>query len=104
MRFNDGDYSDHVASQNFGGGGGGGALLFGLVFSRFGLGGGVVLVVGMLLLGGNPLGLMGSDEAGPTNAPGPNADALRAQGCTADVSRRFSCQVLKSTEVRWGAL
>jgi uncharacterized protein len=109
MRFDDGRLSDNVESQSgrggfgFGGGsGGGGAMLLGLVFSRFGIGGVVVLLVVMLFMGGNPLGLM---DGGAGNAPaGAGADARGAQVCTADPARRFSCQVLISTEDRWGEL
>ena len=107
MRFDDGRLSDNVESQSGrggfgGGGGGGGAMLFGLVFSRFGIGGVIVLFVAMLFLGGNPLGLM---DGGTGGAPaGEGADARGASVCSADPARRFACQVLTSTEDRWGEL
>ena len=110
MRFDDGRFSDNVESQSGGrgfgfgrgGGGGGASLLFGLVFSRFGIGGVAVLFVIMLFLGGNPLGLM--DGGTGTAPPGTGADARGASVCTADPVRRFSCQVLTSTEERWAEL
>ncbi|MEA3029652.1 MAG: uncharacterized protein QOG13_977 [Sphingomonadales bacterium] len=107
MRFDDGRFSDNVESQSGrggfgGGGGGGGAMLFGLVFSRFGIGGVIVLFIVMFLIGGNPLGLMeGGAGEGPAQT---SADARGASVCTADPSRRFACQVLVSTEDRWAEL
>jgi predicted metalloprotease len=109
MRFDDGRISDNVESQSGrggfgfgGGGGGGGAMLFGLVFSRFGIGGVIVLVIVMFFIGGNPLGLMdGGTADGPART---GADARGASVCTADPSRRFACQVLRSTEERWAEL
>jgi predicted metalloprotease len=110
MRFDDGRFSDNVESQSgrsggfgFGRGGGGGAsMLFGLVFSRFGIGGVAVLFVVMLFLGGNPLGLIDGGAGPGTQAPG--AEARGASVCAADPARRFSCQVLTSTETRWAEL
>jgi predicted metalloprotease len=108
MRFDDGRFSDNVESQSGRGGGlgfgGGGAgpLLFGLVFSRFGLGGVVVLLIAMFALGGNPLGLMGGD--GGTAPQRAGQEAHGASVCTSDPARRFSCQVLASTEQRWGEI
>lgn len=110
MRFDDGRFSDNVESQSgrgggfgFGGGGGGaGPLLFGLVFSRFGLGGVVVLLIAMFALGGNPLGLMGGDAGTAPQRPGQEAHG--ASVCTTDPARRFSCQVFTSTEQRWGEI
>jgi predicted metalloprotease len=107
MRFGGRRTSDNVESQSgggygFGGGGGGGALLLGLVFSRFGIGGVAVLLVVMLLLGGNPLGLMG--DGGQSGAPRAAAEARGGAACSADPARRFPCQVLASTEDRWAEL
>jgi predicted metalloprotease len=106
MRFDDGRLSDNVESQSgrggFGGGGGGGAMLLGLVFSRFGIGGVIVLLIAMFALGGNPLGLM---DGGTGGAPaGTGADARGASVCSADPARRFACQAFTSTEERWREL
>jgi uncharacterized protein len=110
MRFGDRRTSDNVESQsggggfNLGGGGGAGAgMLFGLVFSRFGIGGVVVLGLILFFVGGNPLGLTGGGQ--PQSAqPGGQAAASGQSVCAADPARRFPCQVLASTEDRWGEL
>ena len=104
MRFDDGRMSDNVESQSGRGGfgGGGGAMLLGLVFSRFGIGGVVVLVIAIFVLGGNPLGLMDDGTGGAPGGAG--VDARGASVCSADPARRFACQVLTSTENRWGEL
>jgi uncharacterized protein len=95
----------------FGGGGrggGGGGLLFALVFSRFGIGGVVVLFILMFLLGGDPLGLSG--QGGQGVAPHQASRSARGGGesaeaiCASDPAIRFSCQVLASTEERWGEM
>jgi predicted metalloprotease len=109
MRFGGRRESDNVESQSgggggfgLGGGGGGGAgMLLGLVFSRFGIGGVLVVLVVMFFIGGNPLGLTSGDQGG---APSTSADSRGSQVCSADPARRFSCQVLGSTEDRWTAL
>ena len=108
MRFGGRRTSDNVESQSGGGGfgfggggGGGGAMLLGLVFSRFGIGGVAVLVLAMVVLGGNPLGLM--DEGGG-GAPSAGVEARGGAACSADPARRFPCQVLASTEDRWAEL
>ncbi|HEY5713385.1 MAG TPA: neutral zinc metallopeptidase [Allosphingosinicella sp.] len=104
MRFGGRRESDNVESQSgggglgFGGGGGGGAsMLFGLVFSRFGIGGVLVLFLIMYFIGGSPLGLTGGGEqAGPAPKAGSGQSV-----CATDPARRFSCQVLASTEDAW---
>jgi uncharacterized protein len=108
MRFGGRRTSDNVESQSGGGGGGfgfggggGGAMLFGLVFSRFGIGGVVVLVALLFFLGGNPLGLM---EGGEGGAPSAGVESRGGTACSADPARRFPCQVLASTEDRWAEL
>ena len=107
MRFGGRRESDNVESQSgggFGGGGGGGggaAMLLGLVFSRFGIGGVVVVGLLMFFLGGNPLGLVGGEQGG---APSTNVEARGSNACSSDPTRHFSCQVLASTEDRWTAL
>jgi predicted metalloprotease len=106
MRFGGRRESDNVESQSGGGGlglggggGGGGAMLFGLVFSRFGIGGVIVLFLIMYFLGGSPLGLTGGQQAGPAPKAGSGQSV-----CETDPARRFSCQVLASTEDRWNEL
>lgn len=108
MRFGGRRTSRNVQSQrgqSFGGGGGGfgggGSMLMGLVFSRFGIGGVVVLFLIMMFLGGSPFGLSG-DGGQQTVSP---HQAQQEQGtagvCQSDETTRFSCQVLASTEDRW---
>jgi len=104
MEFGGRRESDNVESSSggFGGGGGGGgaALVLGLVFSRFGISGVVVLLGLMYVLGGNPLGLSGGggDQAG---APTQSVEAHGRSACANDPKRHFACQVLASTEDRW---
>ena len=110
MRFGGRRESDNVESQSGGGGfglggggggGGGAAMLLGLVFSRFGIGGVVVVLALMFFLGGNPLGLSSADQGG---APTTSTEGRGSSVCSADPARHFSCQVLASTEDRWTAL
>ena len=75
MRFGGRRPSDNVEFREgggsrfgFGGGGGGGAMLLGLVFSRFGIGGVVVLLIVMALFGG-----LGGLTGGGQQAVGPQA-------------------------------
>ena len=109
MRLGDYRTSKNVGDQrgqNFGGGGGGGGLfgmLFGLVLSRFGIGG--VIVLGILFFmfgGGNPLGVSGggSGTAVQSSQGGRTAD----EACAVDQVSRFSCQVLASTEDTWAQI
>ncbi len=116
MKLDDYRTSDNVGDergQNFGGGGGGGfggggglfGLIFGLVASRFGIGGIVVLVVGAMLFGANPLSLMGG---GQNVLPQGNAPTISKEGaahaCAVDAASLFSCRVLASTEDTWGKI
>ena len=97
------EYRQGGGGFGFGGGGGGGGMLLGLVFSRFGLGGVVVLLLIMFVLGGNPLGLSGGGEQ--SVAPSGRSDGGDAQQvCAADPTRRFLCQVLASSEDQWAAM
>ena len=91
MRFGGRRTSDNVEFRGeggggrfgFGGGGGGGGMLLGLVFSRFGIIGVVVLVGLGFLLGGDPLGLMGG--GGGQQAIGPARQAATpAQVCQSE--------------------
>ena len=86
-----------------GGLGGGAGMLLGLVFSRFGIGGVVVLVIVMMLFGGNPLGLSGGGEQAVAPQQRSNGQSAE-QVCSVDEQRRFLCQVLASSEDQWGAL
>ena len=109
MRFGDRRTSDNVEYREgggggfgFGGGGGrGGGMLLGLIFSRFGLLG--VLIVGGLgyLVGGDPLGLMGGGVQQAENAP---ANRNAGQVCASDPTYRFACQALASTEDQWAVM
>jgi predicted metalloprotease len=106
---NVGDQGRGFGGGGFGGGGGGGGCLFALlpmVLSRFGIGGVLILLLGYCALsylgGGGGLGVGGS---GPAVAPheSSTAGASAAEVC-ADPSKRFSCQVLASTEDTWAKL
>jgi uncharacterized protein len=95
-----------------GGGGGGGGCLFALlpmVLSRFGIGGVLILLLGYCALsymgGGGGLGLGGSGPAVAPQQQGSGATNDAAQACAADEpAKRFSCQVLASTEDTWAKL
>jgi predicted metalloprotease len=80
-----------------GGGGGGLGMLFGLVGSRFGCGGIVVLIVIMMVLGMNPLSMLGGGGSGvaPSSQTAPQDPAQLT-----DI-QRLSLRVLGSTERRW---
>ena len=81
--------------------GGGGALL-GLIFSRFGIVG-VLLLAGVgWLVGGDPLGLMGG--GGVQQAQNAPANRNAGQVCGANSTYRFACQTLASTEDQWTAM
>ena len=105
MRLDDYRESENVEQDSgrgvgFGGGGGGLGLLFALVGSRFGLGGIVVLVLGMMLFGFNPFG-------GGSQMVGQQPQVTRAsasQICASSAAYTFSCRVLASTEDTWGRL
>ncbi len=113
MKLDDYRTSDNVGDergQSFGGGGGFGGgmlpMLFGIVASRFGIGGILVLVVGAMLFGINPLGLMGGGQNALPVGGGQPAISHEgaAKACAADAASKFSCQVLASTEDTWGAI
>ncbi len=109
MRFGRRGTSDNVESQrgqSFGGGGGlggGAGMLLGLVASRFGIGGVIVVVIGMALFGGLGNLTGGGQQAVSPSMPG-QAGATAAEICASDPVTRFSCQVLGSTEAHWGRL
>jgi len=109
--------SDNVRDQGQGGGGfgggfgggGGGCLtmLIPMVLSKFGIVGVLILLLGYCALstlgGGGGLGLGGS---GPAVAPQQGAGATNdaKQACSTEPAKRFSCQVLASTEDTWAKL
>lgn len=85
----------------FGGGGGGGAaMLLGFVFSRFGIGGVVVLLLIMFLIGGDPLGLSGGGQ----QAVSPQGGQRSTVTCQSEPTITFACQTLASTEDQWNAI
>jgi predicted metalloprotease len=108
MRFGGRRTSQNVESRNegaggLGGGGLGGAgasLLLGFVARRFGIVGVLVVLVIMFVVMGNPFG-GGQQAVGPQQAQ-PGEQSV-AQTC-AEPTRRFLCQVLASTEDKWGEL
>ena len=113
MRLDDYRTSDNVRDQGqgaggfggggFGGGGGGLGLIIGLVASRFGIVGVIVVLLGAWALG--MFGGGGSGVVSPTQ-PGTSATATNdaAAACNSDPQKRFSCQVLASTEDTWGEI
>jgi predicted metalloprotease len=108
MRLGDYRSSDNVGDQRgqsfggggFGGGGGVPGLLLGLVASRFGIGGVLILVLGYCAL--STLGGGGGIGVSPQQATKGGSNA--AQSCAVDVASRFSCQVLANTEDTWSAI
>ncbi|WNO54404.1 KPN_02809 family neutral zinc metallopeptidase [Stakelama saccharophila] len=110
MRLDDFDPDINVGDQRGRGGGfGGGGLLLGLlplIFSRFGLGGVIVVVAVLFFLGGNPLGLVGGDQA-PSgqvgySEGGAGTDATRA--CTVDAASKAACDAFSSANETWRAI
>lgn len=111
MRFDDYRESDNVGDQrgeNFGGGLGGGGgglgLLFGLIASRFGIGGIVVLVIGMFLFGINPFGGGGGQRVASSQEQTRVGHDVAAKACNVDQASAFSCRILASTEDTWTPL
>lgn len=87
----------------FGFGGGGGSplgCLIPLVASRFGIGGVVVLVIGYFLL--SSLGGLGGGGGSPI--PGTQQSAPAGPSTLDPNAKRFTLQVLHSTEVTWAKL
>ena len=93
------------------GGEGGGGLLFGLlplIGSRFGLGGIVLVLIGLAVLGVNPLRLVGGTDGGGVSAPAQQgAPAGRADAkaaCTVDASSHAACDAFSSADKTWAAI
>jgi len=106
MRLDDYRTSGNVGDQrgqSFGGGGlgglGGGMLpmLIGMVGSRFGIGGIVVVLIGAWMLGL----FGGGGQRAISPAQQQTAAKNAAEICAVDAASRFSCQVLASTEDTW---
>lgn len=108
MRLDDERESSNIESQRgmggggfqLGGMGGGGplGLIFSLVASRFGILGIIGIVVVMMLLGGNPLSMLGG------GAPTQVRPAARGEGAIRDETDRTVAKILGSTERVWGEL
>ncbi len=110
MKLDDYRTSDNVrdlgqgsGGGGFGGGGMGGGLglIISLVASRFGIVG-----VGVVLLGAWMLGMFGGGGSGVVSSAGQGTGAIddpRA-ACAQTPEKRFSCQVLASTEDTWTKL
>ena len=117
MRLDDFDPNINVGSQSnrgggFGGfgGGGGGGLLFSFlpfVFSRFGCGGVVVLLIVMAVFSGG-LGGIGSMLGGGTSVPATRSAPAEQSGaaaiCSADPARKATCNAFSNAENTWEAL
>jgi len=108
MRLDDYRTSDNVEDQRGAGGrmGRGGGLPLGLFLGngKMGIGMLVVVVVGALLLGVNPLTLLGGGGTMTGQPAAPATTQSAAEACAVDPISRFSCQVLASTEDSWTAL
>jgi predicted metalloprotease len=111
MRLDDYRTSDNVQDDRgngggFGGGGFGGfgGLLFGLVLSRFGIGGVLILLLGYCAL--STLGGGGSSYgvSGPGTAPSQTSRTGGGSICAASAENKLSCQVLASTEDTWSRI
>ena len=114
MRLDDFDPNINVEDQgnrgggfNLGGGGGGGMLLgfLPLVFSKFGCGGVVVLLIVFAVFGGG-LGSLGSLTA-PTQQSAPasqSAGTGAAAVCSSDPAKRAACNAFSSAENTWEAI
>jgi predicted metalloprotease len=104
MRLGDYRTSDNVddqRGQSFGGGFGGGGvpgMLIGLVASRFGIGGVLILLLGYCALSSLG-GLGGGSSVAPHQAT--KSGDTPAEACAVDAASRLSCQVLANTEDVW---
>src|SRR5688572_9852806 len=105
MRLGDYRTSDNVDDQRgqsfgggFGGGGGVPGMLIGLVASRFGIGGVLILLLGYCALS-TLGGLGGGSSVAPHQAT--KGGDTPAEACAVDPASRLSCQVLANTEDVW---
>ena len=104
MRLDDEQESSNFEIQRGGGGFGGGGgnmlgMLLPLIGSRFGCGGIVVVLVILLVMGVNPLSLIGGGQM----APQQTAPSSRNAGELTQV-QHWSLKVLGSTERTWGKI
>jgi len=108
MRFGDeresSNFEDVTGRSGGGFGGGGLGCLLPLIASRFGIGGVIVVVIGYFLL--NSLGVLGGGGGGEVTGPSSQQQVGAPSGqSTLDPNiKRFSLQVLASTEDVWGSL
>ena len=114
MRFDRDDFGSSVEDRGrgggggfgFGGGGGGGGMLIGLIASRFGIGGVIVVVILMAVFGG--FGSMFGGGSGVVGSGGGGGSATGtksgAAACQQSETHRFACNVNGSTERVWTEL
>jgi len=112
MRFDRDDFGSSVEDSGrgrgglggFGGGGfgGGGGMLIGLIASRFGIGGVIVVVLLMAVFGGFG-GMMGGGS-GVVGGGGSGVMKTGAEACGQSETHRFACNVNGSTERVWTEL
>ena len=109
MRFDRDDFGSSVEDRGrggggfgFGGGGGGGGMLLGLIASRFGIGGVIVVVLLMVVFGGFG-SIFGGGGSGVVGG-GSGAVKSGAEACTQSDTHRFACNVNGSTERVWTEL
>ncbi|NML04214.1 neutral zinc metallopeptidase [Sphingomonas sp. G-3-2-10] len=106
MRLDDLDPTEHARDLGSGGGGGGGGFgLLGLLPLLLGRGGGIgtIVIIGVIafmMFGGGLGSLTGGGGSGPASR---TAGASGAAACST-AERKFSCQVMTSTETTWDAL
>lgn len=102
MRFDRDDFGSSVEDRGRGGGGfggglgGGGGMLLGLIASRFGIGGVIVVLLLMALFGG--FGGMFGGGSGAVGGGSSGAVKTGAEACTQSDVHRFACNVNGSTE------
>lgn len=102
MRLDDLGTDVNVEDQRGQGGGGfsfpsgGGGLPLG---RSMGCGTLLIVIVAALIFGVNPMQILGGDANAPTTQVAPPGET--GKGCAADAASRFSCQVLKSTNLTW---
>lgn len=102
MRFDRDDFGSSVEDRGRGGGGfggglgGGGGMLLGLIASRFGIGGVIVVLLLMALVGG--FGGMFGGGSGVVGGGSSGAVKTGAEACTQSDVHRFACNVNGSTE------
>jgi predicted metalloprotease len=109
MRFDRDDFgsvedSGRGRGGGFGGGmGGGGGMLLGLIASRFGIGGVIVVVILMAVFGGLG-GLTGGGGSGVVGGGGSGDMKVGAEACGKSEVHRFACNVHGSTDRVWTQL